>query len=214
VTASSPPQRRPPTSACRWWLSQRAFEPTRHGIAAGHLSSRLRYALSISHEEVWNAHTHAKQRLFERATRDTGVRLDPDVFTLGFARRATAYKRPDLFFHDVDRLNRIATAAGPLQLILAGKAHPQDEAGKTIIARIVKAKTSLGSRVALVYLQDYASLSVLDGWWIEGQTEGPQCEYQGLLVGQNLEQITLRLRRQLGPHLRASPDTDRYQRPP
>jgi glucan phosphorylase len=142
------------------------------------------------------------------------VRLDPDVFTLGFARRATAYKRPDLFFHDVDRLNRIATAAGPLQLILAGKAHPQDEAGKTIIARIVKAKTSLGSRVALVYLQDYASLSVLDGWWIEGQTEGPQCEYQGLLVGQNLEQITLRLRRQLGPHLRASPDTDRYQRPP
>ena len=170
----------------------------------------LRYALSISREEVWNAHTHAKQRLFERATSDTGVRLEPDVFTLGFARRATAYKRADLLFHDVDRLKRIATAAGSLQLIYAGKAHPQDDAGKMIIERIVKAKESLGSRVALVYLQDYdmalgklmtsgvdlwlntpqppleasgtsgmkaalngvPSLSVLDGWWIEGHIEG------------------------------------------
>lgn len=119
------------------------------------LNFSLRYALSISREEVWNAHTGAKRRLVERVARDTGIRLDPGVFTLGVARRATAYKRADLLMHDVDRLKRIAATAGPLQVVYAGKAHPHDEPGKAVIERIFQASESLRSRVPVVYLKNY-----------------------------------------------------------
>jgi starch phosphorylase len=130
--------------------------------------------------------------------------------TLGFARRATAYKRPDLLFSDLDRLRRIASQAGPLQVIYGGKAHPRDEGGKTLIRRIFQAASALGDSVRVVYLEEYdmalgkylcagvdlwlntpkkpdeasgtsgmkaalngvPSLSVLDGWWVEGHVEG------------------------------------------
>jgi starch phosphorylase len=170
----------------------------------------LRYALSIPREDIWNAHLGAKKCLIERVARDTGIRLDPDVFTLGFARRATAYKRADLLLRDVDRLKRIAASNGPLQIVYAGKAHPRDDAGKAVIEHIFKAKEALGAGVAVMYLQNHGmelgkviasgvdlwlntpqppleasgtsgmkaalngvpSLSVLDGWWIEGHIEG------------------------------------------
>ena len=62
--------------------------------------------------------------------------LDIDVLTLGFARRATAYKRMDLLFQDSERLQQLATHAGGLQVIYAGKAHPQDHQGKELIQHI------------------------------------------------------------------------------
>jgi starch phosphorylase len=170
----------------------------------------LRYALSISREEIWEAHVGAKRRLSERVMRDTATALDPNVFTIGFGRRATAYKRADLLVYDIQRLKNIDAGAGPLQVVYAGKAHPHDEAGKAVIERIFQAKESLGSRVPVAYLEDYdmelarlltagvdlwlntpqppleasgtsgmkaalngvPSLSVLDGWWIEGHVEG------------------------------------------
>jgi starch phosphorylase len=170
----------------------------------------LRYALSIPGDEIWQAHTGAKRRLIDRIATDTASRFDANVFTIGFARRATEYKRADLLFHDVERLKRIATAAGSLQIVDAGKAHPRDEAGKQMIERIIKAKNAVGPRIALVYLPNHdmalgklltsgvdlwlntphppleasgtsgmkaalngvPSLSVLDGWWIEGCIEG------------------------------------------
>ena len=170
----------------------------------------LRYALSIPREEISQAHAGAKRRLIERIAVDTGTRFDFNVFTVGFARRATEYKRADLLFHDVERLTRVAAAAGPLQIVYAGKAHPRDEAGKQTIERIFKARNAVGSSIAVVYLPNYdmalgrlltsgvdlwlntpqppleasgtsgmkaalngvPSLSVLDGWWIEGCIEG------------------------------------------
>ncbi len=169
----------------------------------------LRYALSIPREEIWTAHAGAKRRLADRVARDIGVHLDPATFTLGFARRATAYKRADLLMHDVDRLTHIAAVVGPLQVVYAGKAHPQDDAGKAVIERIFRAREALGPRVPVVYLENHdmalgrlltsgvdlwlntpeppleasgtsgmkaalngvPSLSVLDGWWVEGHIE-------------------------------------------
>ena len=85
----------------------------------------------------------------------TGIQLDESIFTLGFARRATAYKRADLLFTDVDRLKQIARSGGPLQLIYAGKAHPRDEGGKAIIRRIFEAAAALANDVRVVYLENY-----------------------------------------------------------
>jgi starch phosphorylase len=169
----------------------------------------LRYALSITREEIWDAHVRAKHRLVERVERQTGKRFEPDVFTIGFARRAAAYKRADLLLHDVERLKTIAGGAGGLQIIYAGKAHPRDGAGKALIETIFRSKAALADHVPVVYLEDYdldlaklltagvdlwvntplppleasgtsgmkaalngvPSLSILDGWWIEGHVE-------------------------------------------
>jgi starch phosphorylase len=170
----------------------------------------LRYALSLNRQEIWDAHVRAKRRLIEHIVRNPGVRLHQHVFTIGFARRAAAYKRADLLLHDVARLKAIGEHAGGLQIIYAGKAHPRDQQGKSSIETIVRAKSALGRHVSVVYLEDYdvdlaklltagvdlwlntplppleasgtsgmkaalngvPSLSVLDGWWIEGHVEG------------------------------------------
>jgi starch phosphorylase len=169
----------------------------------------LRYALSLPPDEIRAAHAGAKARLIDRVSHDSGVRFDPAVLTLGFARRATAYKRADLIVHDLSRLRAIAAAAGGLQIVFAGKAHPRDWEGKAMIERIFDAKTALGPSVPMAYLEEYdmtlgrlltagadvwlntphqpfeasgtsgmkaalngvPSLSVPDGWWVEGCVE-------------------------------------------
>jgi glycogen phosphorylase len=84
---------------------------------------------------VWAAHTQAKARLLERVG---GERLDPEVLTLGFARRFAAYKRADLLFSDAERLARLLShPERPVQIVFAGKAHPADAAGKEILSRVV-----------------------------------------------------------------------------
>jgi starch phosphorylase len=170
----------------------------------------LRYAVSIPLSEIQEAHAQAKRRLVQEVERGVGIRLDPTVMTLGFARRATPYKRADLLFSDLDRLKQIASEIGPLQIIYGGKAHPRDQDGKDLIRRIFQAQESLKDLVHVVYLEEYdialakhlctgvdlwlntpqkpheasgtsgmkaalngvPSLSVLDGWWIEGHVEG------------------------------------------
>ena len=64
-----------------------------------------------------------------------GIRLDPELPLLGFARRMTGYKRPELLFTDLERLRRIARR-WPFQIVIAGKAHPRDEDGKSLIERL------------------------------------------------------------------------------
>ena len=170
----------------------------------------LRSVLGLPVEEVWQAHQIAKQKLLETVQHRTGVKLDPEVFTVGFARRAAGYKRADLLLSDLDRLKRIAAGVGRFQVVYAGKAHPHDSGGKEIIRRLFAAKEALGGDLPMVYLDDYnlelggvitagvdlwlntpqppleasgtsgmkaalngvPSLSVLDGWWIEGHIEG------------------------------------------
>jgi len=99
-------------------------------------NSSLRYALNLSKRDVWLAHLKAKQSLIEKVNELTGIGMKSDMFTIGFARRAAEYKRADLLFWDIGRLTEIASGAGGLQLIYAGKAHPQICRGKQVIRRI------------------------------------------------------------------------------
>jgi starch phosphorylase len=115
----------------------------------------LRYALNIPPAEVWQAHVQAKKQLLHYVNRETNAGMDVDVLTLGFARRAAAYKRGDLFFTDLERIRRIAAQARGVQLIFAGKAHPQDRPGKHLIQRIVQAAEQLKGEVKIVYLANY-----------------------------------------------------------
>jgi len=115
----------------------------------------LRHALSIPPQQIWDAHQEAKRQLIEFVNGRAASAMDADTFTIAFARRAALYKRGDLLFHDVARLKRIAAEAGALQVIFAGKAHPNDQEAKALIQRIVQAGRGLGSQVKVVYLENY-----------------------------------------------------------
>ena len=170
----------------------------------------LRYAVGISGMEIWEAHLAAKRRLIEFINHETNEGFDVNVLTIGFARRAAAYKRFTLLLHDIDRLKAMAGRVGRIQLVFAGKAHPHDQDGKEIIRRVHEARDVLRGHVPVVFLPSYdmvlakmlcagvdvwlntplppheasgtsgmkaamngvPSLSVLDGWWIEGHIEG------------------------------------------
>jgi starch phosphorylase len=115
----------------------------------------LRYALSIPRKELWQAHRESKITLMNYVNSKTNIDMDPDILTIGFARRATAYKRADLVLHDTDQLVRIAQEAGPIQIIFAGKAHPQDEDGKLLIQKITYFANQLKDQLKIVYLDNY-----------------------------------------------------------
>ena len=115
----------------------------------------LRNAGSIPDREIWAAHREAKSVLLARVLTSTGRRLSAEPLTIGFARRSTEYKRPDLVFSDLARLRRIVAAHGPLQFVFAGKAHPRDEVGKDLIRRIVEFSRDLGDEVPVVFLPNY-----------------------------------------------------------
>lgn len=172
-------------------------------------NENLRYAVGIWLHEIRAAHAACKQELLAEVERRTGRVLPESAFTLGFARRATPYKRAGLLLSDQERLRAISRTT-PLVVLYAGKAHPHDQAGKDIIREIVQRAETLSGSVPVVYLEDYdmalagllcagvdlwlntpqkpeeasgtsgmkaalngvPSLSVLDGWWIEGHVEG------------------------------------------
>ncbi|MCX6397549.1 MAG: alpha-glucan family phosphorylase [Propionibacteriales bacterium] len=82
--------------------------------------------------------------------------LDPDVLTIGFARRVPSYKRLTLMLHDRERLTRILLdPARPVQLVIAGKSHPADEGGKRMIQEIVRYADEAGVRHRIVFLPNY-----------------------------------------------------------
>ena len=103
----------------------------------------LRYIISIPGEEIQQAHNESKSILLAEIQKRSGVQLDRFAMTIGFARRATGYKRANLLFSDLDRLRRIASNVGPLQILYSGKAHPRDESGKEIIRNIFRASEQL-----------------------------------------------------------------------
>jgi glycogen phosphorylase len=171
----------------------------------------LRNAIDLPEKAILSAHARAKENLLAEVGSRTGLVLDPRILTLGFARRVATYKRAGLMFTDTERLLKIAAQAGGLQILVAGKAHPQDEPGKALIRQVVENSEKLSSNgLRIVYLENYAwdlgalltsgvdvwvntprrpyeasgtsgmkaalngvpSLSILDGWWIEGCIEG------------------------------------------
>jgi starch phosphorylase len=108
---------------------------------------------SIPDAEIWDAHCGAKAYLALYVQEQTGVAIDPEVLTIGFARRVATYKRGDLIFSDLERL--VAIGKGKLQIIFAGKAHPHDEPGKEMIHRIVETIGTLKDQIRMVYLENY-----------------------------------------------------------
>lgn len=115
----------------------------------------LRYAISIPLEDIRVAHATAKEALFAEIRHRTSVNLDPKAFTIGFARRASTYKRADLLFQNRDRLKRIARDVGAIQLVYAGKAHPRDNGGKDIIRQVFQGASSISDVVRSVYVENY-----------------------------------------------------------
>ncbi|MEP6617727.1 MAG: alpha-glucan family phosphorylase [bacterium] len=115
----------------------------------------LRYAVSIPLQDIRDAHAASKLALLAEVERRTKVQLDPAVMTIGFARRATPYKRADMIFSDIERLMTIAKNVGKLQIVFGGKAHPRDGGGKELIRRIYAARERLGHLVEVVYLENY-----------------------------------------------------------
>ena len=104
--------------------------------------------------DIWDAHVQQKKQLIEYANIVTNGHLSEDTFTLGFARRATEYKRPTLLFSNIERLRTISRS-GKFQAIFAGKAHPRDEGGKRLIEQIYSYAKQLKDDVEIVYLENY-----------------------------------------------------------
>ncbi|MDD4939778.1 MAG: alpha-glucan family phosphorylase [Candidatus Omnitrophica bacterium] len=115
----------------------------------------LRYALSIPKEEIWQAHQDTKKELIDYVNDRADQKLDYGVFTVGFARRATSYKRADLLLIDTERLTAINGIAGGIQIVYAGKAHPRDGEGKELIKRIFSKIKALKPGIKIVYLENY-----------------------------------------------------------
>ena len=105
--------------------------------------------------EIWHAHEEQKKVLIDYTNQATNSNLSTDVFTIGFARRATEYKRPTLLFSNLDRLRAISRR-GRFQAIFAGKAHPKDEGGKRLIEQIYSYAKQLKEDIEIVYLEDYS----------------------------------------------------------
>lgn len=127
----------------------------RHISAWREDNASLRYALGIPRHELWAAHQSARQDLVAWANQRSGAGLFSNTFTIGFARRATTWKRADLLFHDVQRLLALNANAGPIQIVYGGKAHPRDGGGKDLIRQIFAHIAQLKGRINVVYLQDY-----------------------------------------------------------
>jgi starch phosphorylase len=194
------------------WISEPVAKMLDEQISAWRRDNLyLRNAIDLPAEKILAAHARAKENLLAEVGSRTGLVLDPKVLTLGFARRVATYKRATLLFTDPERLKEIAAKAGGLQILYAGKAHPQDEPGKALIQQVVaEAGKYSNTNLRIVYLENYdwkmgalltagvdvwvntprrpyeasgtsgmkaaingvPSLSILDGWWIEGWIEG------------------------------------------
>jgi starch phosphorylase len=194
------------------WLSQAFQELFDQEIPNWRTDNQyLRSVYGIDPARIAACHIKNKQRLIATLAKRTGHYFNPNMLTLGFARRVATYKRASLLLHDPARLVAIAEKIGGLQILYAGKAHPADAAGKGLIREVYNSALRLNSPVLKIYyienydwelgamltqgvdvwvntprrpyeasgtsgmkaaLNGVPSLSILDGWWIEGCTEG------------------------------------------
>ena len=123
----------------------------------GHAPPVFERARELSAEELWAAHRSAKRRLLEFIVATRGAQeLDPDVLTIGFARRFATYKRASLLFSRREQLARLlADPERPIQVLVAGKAHPADEGGKDVIRHVVEFAREPAAAGRVVFLEDY-----------------------------------------------------------
>jgi glycogen phosphorylase len=163
----------------------------------------------IPDEELFEAHRRRKRRLvgFVRARqtisatrrqapvseiRRSGEVLDPNAFTIGFARRSATYKRATLIFRDVERLKKIlCNPELPVQVIIAGKAHPKDSPGKALIREVVQYSRDPDLWKHVVFLEDYdmkVGRELVQGvdLWLNNPRRGEEaCGTSGMKAGMN-----------------------------
>lgn len=118
-------------------------------------SLSLRNAFNIPLTVIWQTHQKAKKRLIEYVYEKNKIKLDLNTFTIGFARRFTGYKRSILLFYDIKKLLEIHKKVGAIQIIYAGKAHPNDDDGKMMIKNINKIKEKYKKEIKIVFLEGY-----------------------------------------------------------
>ena len=169
-------------------------------------SEQLRQAMLIPVHEIQQAHSECRSALLHTVQERYGMPFGGSGIVIGFARRATEYKRPLLLFRDLERLKWIAGQYGPINLLFAGKAHPRDDWGKHLIQEIHDVANCTGDNIRVAFLPNYdvelaahlvqgvdlwlntprapmeasgtsgmkcalngiPSLSIADGWWLEG----------------------------------------------
>jgi glycogen phosphorylase len=193
------------------WLSKHLQELLDEDVPNWRTDNQyLRSVYGIDPARIAAAHNKGKLRLFSTIAKRSGYHFNPNVLTLGFARRVATYKRASLLLHDPARLVAIAKKIGGLQILYAGKAHPADTAGKGLIRDVFASAAKLNSSaLKIYYIENYdwelgalltqgvdvwvntprrpyeasgtsgmkaalngvPSLSILDGWWIEGCAE-------------------------------------------
>jgi len=115
----------------------------------------FRSALSIEKSEIWDAHIENKKELINYVNKKYNVGMNYDDFTIGFARRQTAYKRPELLVSNPERLKQIVAKAGPMQIIYAGKAHPKDQSGKDSIKNIFNIMKTINDKIKITFINNY-----------------------------------------------------------
>lgn len=173
-------------------------------------SEQLRQASLIPIEDIQQAHRECRESFLQSIEARVGMPFGGAGIVIGFARRATEYKRPLLIFNDLGRLQRLAEQFGPINLVFAGKAHPRDDWGKQLIRAVHEFGSRSGDLVRVVFLPNYdtqlaaqmvagvdvwlntprapleasgtsgmkcalngvPSLSIADGWWLEGGIQG------------------------------------------
>ncbi|HEY7211217.1 MAG TPA: alpha-glucan family phosphorylase [Bryobacteraceae bacterium] len=163
----------------------------------------------IPNQEIWEVHRKHKRRMVafvrERAVASATQRkssaaelrrlqevLDPDVFTIGFSRRFATYKRATLIFRDVERLKRILNnPAMPVQIVIAGKAHPKDHPGKTLIREIYNLSREPEISKRLIFVEDYGiqvARELVQGvdLWLNNPRRGEEaCGTSGMKASMN-----------------------------
>jgi len=123
----------------------------------GDTDPQFERARELPAEELWAAHLSSKRRLLEFLAGTRGMRrLDSGILTIGFARRFATYKRASLLLSRPEQLARLlADSERPIQLLVAGKAHPADEAGKDVIQQVVDFAREPAAAGRVLFLEDY-----------------------------------------------------------
>jgi starch phosphorylase len=163
----------------------------------------------IPNSELWDAHRRRKRNLVtfvrDRAAAAAVARkasaaeqrrladvLEPDILTIGFARRFATYKRATMLFRDIERLKRLLTNPGrPVQIVIAGKAHPKDLPGKTLIREIMQLSRAPEVAKHIVFVEDYSievARELVQGvdLWLNTPRRGEEaCGTSGMKAGIN-----------------------------